>query len=193
MSSLPVAGIVAVDQSVSQMSIHQSTPALGSQSVPSPSSALASTTQVISIIASRLCGSLLRQPAAGCGGEVGERLAADRHGEEDDRAVDDEQRAARQVQRRQQAGEDGQHQGAGDRAEIVAAAAEDRGAADGDRGDRGEEIGVAHAEIGLAGIAGEQHAGERGGEAGERRRSRMVVRAVGTPENSATVALVPSA
>ena len=146
------------------MSIHQSTPAAGSQSVPSPSSARASTTQVISTIVDLLRAvPVPAQPAA----EAGEGFAADRDGDEDDGAVDDEQRAAGEVQRRQEPGQDGQHQRAGDGAEIVAAAAEDRGAADRDRRDRGEEIGVAHAEIGLAGIAGQQHAGERGGRAGD--------------------------
>ncbi len=118
---------------------------------------------------SRGSGGAAERPADGAG-DIGERVARQRDRDEDDDAVDDQQRAVGQVERRQEAGEDGQHEGAGDGADIVAAAAEDRGAADRHRGDRGEEIGVAHAEIGLRGVAGEQHAGERGGEARERRR-----------------------
>ena len=50
---------------------------------------------------------------------------------------------------------------------IAAAAAEDVGAADHHRGDRGQQVGVAHALVGLGRVAGEQHAGERGAEAGD--------------------------
>ena len=51
------------------------------------------------------------------GRQARQGLAADRHGQQDDHAIDDQQRAARQVERRQQPGQDGQHQGAGDGAD----------------------------------------------------------------------------
>src|SRR5262245_30361819 len=127
------------------MSIHQSTPASGSQSVPSPNSAFASTTHVISTTLPSCRFPALPVPKTAA--KAGESLAANRHGDQDHRAVDDQERTARQIKRRQKTGKDGEHKRARYCTEIMAAASEDRSAADRDSRNRGEQVGIAHAEI----------------------------------------------